>query len=71
MLSNCSLFGRVMSDASDPYCKELPLSGQRLALVGRLSGMTRVEARKLILSKGGQIVDGRQDRPTLIVIGQS
>ena len=57
VLSSYSTLGRDMSDASDPRYQELPLNGQRLAFVGRLSGMTRVEARKLILSKTIQEVN--------------
>ena len=58
-----------MSDASEIPSAEQPLNGQRIALVGRLTGMSRGEARKIIQSKGGQLVDGQQDAPNLLVIG--
>lgn len=58
-----------MSDFSQNPSAEQPLSGERIALVGRLSGMSRGDARQIILSKGGQLADSAPEMPTVIVIG--
>ncbi|MCH2113549.1 MAG: tetratricopeptide repeat protein [Pirellulales bacterium] len=57
-----------------PSCSslaEIGLRGERIAFVGRLSGMTRAEARGLVVQHGGEIVDDDTTIPTLAVIGDS
>lgn len=59
-----------MSEASEPDLIDLPLNGERLALVGRLAGMSGSEARKLITAKGGQVIDKQEETPTLLVLAE-
>ena len=61
--------GCDMSEASDSTSENQLLVGQRVALVGRFTGMSRGDARGHILAQGGQVVEGEQAQPTLIVIG--
>lgn len=46
------------------------LRGQRVALVGKLAGMPRREAQRLVRQQGGVIVEPREASATLIVVGE-
>lgn len=46
------------------------LKGQRLALVGKLAGMTKREAQQLVRSQGATLVDSLDDSVTMIVVGE-
>ncbi len=58
-----------MSSAQEHTSEKQTLANQRVALVGRLSGMSRREAKKLIAERSGEVVSSEQTLPTLIVIG--
>jgi tetratricopeptide (TPR) repeat protein len=49
---------------------EPSLRGQRVALVGRLAGMSKREAQQLVRGQGGTIVDKPDALATLIVVGE-
>ncbi len=48
---------------------EKRLSGQRVAFVGKLSGMTRPEARQAVVSQGGDVVVDASTSATLVILG--
>ncbi len=48
---------------------EKRLSGQRVAFVGKLVGMTHSEARKAVLSQGGKVTGNETTSATLVVLG--
>ena len=48
---------------------ESPISGRRIAFVGKLGGMNRKEARELVRQHNGTMVDRVDDTVDLIVIG--
>ncbi|NOY28679.1 MAG: hypothetical protein GXP28_00460, partial [Planctomycetes bacterium] len=47
------------------------LQGERIALVGKLVGMTRAEARQAVVAEGASVVSDESAAPTLIVIGDN
>lgn len=57
------------SSASDAVA-EPALQGQRVALVGKLAGMTKREAQQLVRRQGGAVVDKPDALATLIVVGE-
>lgn len=58
-----------MSDAHEFSSEKQTLAGQRVALIGRLAGMSRREAKALIAEHGAEVVSGEQATPTLLVTG--
>lgn len=46
------------------------LAGQRLAIVGRLSGMSRREAQQIVRSQEGVVAERPDDSLTLLVVGE-
>ena len=56
-----------MSTVSDDDA--LPLSGKRVAFVGKLGGVTKREAQQLVRQQGGVPVDKPSDDVDLIVVG--
>ncbi len=48
-----------------------PLEGERIAFVGKLAGMTRREAAKLVAARGAEILSDESQPATLVVIGDS
>jgi len=56
---------------SSPSTAAPGLRGERIAFVGKLSGMTRPEATKLVIQHGAEVVDDDTSTTTLVVIGDS
>ena len=56
-----------MSTLSDSAT--LPLSGLRIAFVGKLGGFTRREAQQLVREQGGSAVERQDPQLDLIVVG--
>jgi tetratricopeptide (TPR) repeat protein len=48
-----------------------PLAGERIALVGKLAGMTRREAVELVTARGAELFADESNSATLVVIGDS
>ncbi len=60
-----------MAISSDPLpvdSSEQRLSGQSVAFIGKLVGMTRDEACKAVVTEGAEVVSGSSPAPTLVVI---
>ncbi len=53
----------------DPNSDALPLAGRRVAFLGRLGGVTRREAQRLVRQQGGVPVDTPAAGADLVVIG--
>jgi tetratricopeptide (TPR) repeat protein len=51
--------------------EQKPLAGERIAFVGKLTGMTRREAAKLIVAQGAEFFSDESQPATLVVIGDS
>jgi len=47
------------------------LKGQRVALVGKLAGMSRREAQQLVRKHGGTVVERPDEQTTLVVVGEN
>ena len=69
MANGSSFYRDIMSSAETHDSEEQTLAGHRVALVGRLAGMSRREAKELIVERGGEVVTGEQAFPTLFVVG--
>jgi tetratricopeptide (TPR) repeat protein len=55
--------------APDANSEDLPLAGRRVAFLGKLGGVTRREAQRLVRQQGGTPVDTPAHGADLIVIG--
>src|SRR5690606_35027017 len=56
-------------DAGPSITTELKLAGERIALVGRLASMSRVEADKVVAAHGGVLQSKADESTTLLVKG--
>ena len=56
---------------ADKAVVEQGLRGERIALVGRLEGMTRTEASKALVAAGATVVTDEGESPTLIVLSDN
>ena len=56
-----------MTSASQ--CTEL-LAGERVALVGKLAGMSKRDAQQLVRQQGGMALDRADASATLVVVGE-
>jgi len=61
--------GATKPSATDE-CTAPTISGLRVALVGKLAGMSRRDAQQLIRAHGGTAVDGPETSADLIVVGE-
>lgn len=59
-----------MSASSDSTAGKLDVAGLRTALVGKLAGMTKAGARKLLTARGAVVVDELDAEVRLIVVGE-
>lgn len=64
----------AVSDVSAPAASESPggdgcLQGQHILFVGKLSGMTRVEACQSVVAQGAVVVNDRSKSADLVIIG--
>lgn len=59
--------GEVQGETPSPAG---PLFGQRIAFVGRLAGMSRREAQRLVRSSGGTLAETPDAATTLVVFGE-
>ena len=57
-----------MSQSTD-IDRTAPLVGRRVAFVGRLGGMNRREAQRLVRELGGAMIDSCAEGPDLVVLG--
>ena len=56
-------------DLSSPTHPDAPLAGARVAFVGKLGGVTRREAAKIVREQGGTAVDVESGQADLVVVG--
>jgi len=59
-----------MSASSESTAGKLDVAGLRTAIVGKLAGMTKAGARKLLVAKGATVVDELDAEVRLIVVGE-
>lgn len=59
-----------MSAPTDPVAGMLDVAGMRTVIVGKLAGMTKAGARKLLTARGAVVVDELHADVRLIVVGE-
>ena len=59
-----------MTDSDAASSAEVLLEGQRVAIVGKLAGMSKREAQQLLRQHGAAVVEHPDSATTLVIVGE-